>query len=227
MYPRASSCSGWIPTSLILGDALHNLRSALDHLATSLVIVSGGRPNTDVYPRTQFPLFLDRLDKGDAIRDVTIKPKLMPAGEAILERTQPYNRTDDPTRHPLAILNELSNVDKHRVVNLTQGAFGRISVTLRRKSDGAILGHDERVSPSIGNAVVAVFPAVDFPPPDQVDVDAKFAPLVTLDVPTKLARFDLRELLDEMSASVRQVAEEFAVACFQAEPGLFVTPRIF
>jgi len=38
--------------SAIVGDCLHNLRSALDHLAYQLVRVSGGTPNI----HTQFPI---------------------------------------------------------------------------------------------------------------------------------------------------------------------------
>ena len=38
--------------SLILGDLLHNLRSALDHLAWQLVVDGGGTPSQD----TNFPV---------------------------------------------------------------------------------------------------------------------------------------------------------------------------
>lgn len=46
------------PPSLLLaviaGDCLHNLRSALDHLAWALVLENGGEPS-DTNPKTQFP----------------------------------------------------------------------------------------------------------------------------------------------------------------------------
>jgi hypothetical protein len=32
----------------------------------------------------------------------------------LIKRAQPYQRVEGPTMHPLGILHELSNIDKHR-----------------------------------------------------------------------------------------------------------------
>src|ERR1035437_3291653 len=58
-----------IPNELAftLGDALHNLRSTLDHLAYALVVAAGGTPNR----YTSFPIGeLDKDFKGLAKRNV-------------------------------------------------------------------------------------------------------------------------------------------------------------
>ena len=46
---------------------------------------------------------------------------------------QPYQRVDDPTLHPLWILNRLWNVDKHRTLNVVGVNLGKITITF---SDG-------------------------------------------------------------------------------------------
>lgn len=215
------------PLSLVLGDALHNLRAGLDHLAWSLVLVSGKTPSAD-HPRTQFPIYTDRMTGVDPkkgnVRQVTINPGVTRRAETIIERAQPYNRPDDPTRHPLAILSHLSNIDKHRFLPLTQGKFGRVRITLRRKIDGLVLGHERRDQAVDHYTTVAVFDAAGLPPPDEVNVDSEFAPFVTLDTPDRLSTIELSTLVDEMSLAVRQVAEELATECFGTPMGLISDP---
>jgi hypothetical protein len=41
----------------------------------------------------------------------------------MIERMQPYHRTDDPTLHSLWILNELNNIDKHRLLLVLGSAY--------------------------------------------------------------------------------------------------------
>jgi hypothetical protein len=98
--------------SVIVGDYVHNLRSALDHLAWQLVLVSGGTPNA----RTAFPIFTSEPSNGRA----RTAWDAMTAGmhDAIIEtlrEVQPYARADRASEHGLAILAALSNADKHRL----------------------------------------------------------------------------------------------------------------
>ena len=90
---------------LILGDALHNYRAALDHLAYQL-IVAGGLEPTD---RTAFPL-LDDPCKASALAD--IKPGLPEKVRRVLDSVQPC-RNAEPADHPLRILHKLDIADKH------------------------------------------------------------------------------------------------------------------
>jgi len=118
-----------IRLSLIVGDCLHNARSALDHLVWQLIFKHSGKDAT----RCEFPIFCDRDDyllgplqpaQGKAAshrrnpggRKITgVDPRV----KAIIERLQPYNRTDGPADlHPLYLLHNLDNRDKHRVLNL-------------------------------------------------------------------------------------------------------------
>ena len=50
---------------------------------------------------------------------------------------QPYHSTD-PSKHPLAVLNELDNIDKHRHLNLLVATVGEVDVVLHRPDGGTI-----------------------------------------------------------------------------------------
>lgn len=122
--------------SIVSGDYVHNLRSALDHLVWQLVKVSDAKPG----PWTSFPTY---GDQDDFIRDVEQRKKKRGAGPlegierdgpiwALIESHQPYNNTELPPWLPtdmpdrdswkprlthLGILNALNNVDKHRTIH--------------------------------------------------------------------------------------------------------------
>jgi hypothetical protein len=100
---------------LILGDAVHNLRSALDHLIWQLVEAGGGTPNRDTYfPICQTPeKYTAAISKG--------KIKMMrPGAEKIICAVQPYTAGDNP----LWYLHKLDIADKHRLL-VTVTAFVR------------------------------------------------------------------------------------------------------
>lgn len=98
--------------SAILGDAIHNLRSALDHLAYQLVWVgSGKRPSSHVY----FPIADDRTKYIEQRRRQM--KGATPAAIATLDSLAPYKGGNDD----LWRLHRLDNVDKHRVL-LTSGS---------------------------------------------------------------------------------------------------------
>ena len=99
---------------ILIGDVVHNLRSALDHLAWQLVLVNGCEPTR----RTQFPIYCDEArfsGRGQAqIAGMADEDK------ATIEELQPFRQRSERERpHELMVLQYLSNVDKHRVVHTT------------------------------------------------------------------------------------------------------------
>lgn len=98
----------WEP---MLGEIFHDLRSALDQLAYQLAILH--EPTKDPPPGTEFPIFLHRKKfwaqgKGSG----TYKTRgISPTVQAAIEKLQPY----DTPEHPLWVLQQLSNSDKHRL----------------------------------------------------------------------------------------------------------------
>jgi hypothetical protein len=101
--------------SLVMGDVLTNLRAALDHIVYSL---SDPAKRGD---KSWFPITLGRHDfksqAGACLRGVSAKPL------AFIEAQQPYNRPKgaSPGEEPLAVLNQLVNLDKHRYVQTALG----------------------------------------------------------------------------------------------------------
>ena len=96
--------------SAVIGDAVHNLRASLDHLAWKLVIADGITPNSG----STFPIEVDvpKLDRrGIALPNIS--PGVSYDARSILDEVQPYKR-EKPESHGLATLHRLDIGDKHR-----------------------------------------------------------------------------------------------------------------
>jgi hypothetical protein len=107
---------------VIVGDCLHNLRSALDHLACYLVTKNKGM----ITKKTQFPI-LD-VRPTDKKTGQPLRPKI-DGGVAdnvltVIDLLQPYQNKRDAHRHPLWLLSELSNADKHRLLHVAIACLG-------------------------------------------------------------------------------------------------------
>jgi hypothetical protein len=105
--------------SLALGDALHNLRAALDYLAWQLVLASDGKPDRNTY----FPIRKSRPNtKPDqhGIDLPDIRPGLNLDIRQVLDKVQPYHRSD-PGHHQLALLHDADIADKHHALLVTTG----------------------------------------------------------------------------------------------------------
>jgi hypothetical protein len=94
--------------ALIFGDMISNLRTTLDYLVWQLVLAGGLRPGR----RTSFPVVRHAKDwevqSRAALRGVAKEW----ADE--IEARQPYNHPERPAVHPLAILDHVNNLNKHR-----------------------------------------------------------------------------------------------------------------
>jgi hypothetical protein len=111
---------------LLAGEAIQNLRSALDHLVYA---ASGGGE------RTQFPIYKSAEDF--SARPKSVLKGVPEATVAAIERTQPYElAAQDPTAESLFVLRELSNADKHRVLATVTTAVMRESVGTREGVEG-------------------------------------------------------------------------------------------
>jgi hypothetical protein len=95
---------------LIAGDALFNMRAALDYIVTEAVL---SNPPHTPSPTNQFPVAQDAKSfRNIEARQLAGVPDTL---RAILEKFQPYH----PGNEPLTILSKLHNPDKHRSLNLT------------------------------------------------------------------------------------------------------------
>jgi len=107
---------------VMFGDALHNFRSALDHLVWQLVLLNDEAPGN----HNQFPIcdteasYLGvRREGQSSARDYRLRGVSDPHKE-LIDQMQPYQTVAPPRSIPaLTALRKLSNHDKHRLVHLT------------------------------------------------------------------------------------------------------------
>ena len=94
--------------ALVFGDMISNLRTTLDYLVWQLVLLTGRRPGR----RTGFPVVRREKD-WEAQSRVALRGVEEPWASEI-EARQPFKRPDRPSVHPLAILDHVNNLNKHR-----------------------------------------------------------------------------------------------------------------
>jgi hypothetical protein len=119
---------------LIAGDAIHNLRSALDHLAWQLALryFNGVEPQKPgIVKNIQFPIVSDVSKWAGSPHRINVTP----ADVLKLEKVQPFYVTHPVGRHFLEGLAEFSNADKHRTVQLAYTAVGDVTIVGPARSD--------------------------------------------------------------------------------------------
>ncbi len=99
--------------SLLAGDAIHNARSALDHLVYQLVLADDGDPS----PRTAFPIHVKEPDERAARKyDAAVEGITREEPLTLIRAFQPYKRPASPLREDIALLGRLDIQDKHRTI---------------------------------------------------------------------------------------------------------------
>lgn len=108
---------------LILGDGVHNLRSALDHLMAELCELKAGRP----VPSPGFPIYAN--PPSQRARQALRKSlnQVSPDHAAIIEKLQPFRSPGSSDALALGMIATLDNYDKHQFVHPT---FATIRATI-------------------------------------------------------------------------------------------------
>jgi hypothetical protein len=110
--------------SLMVADAFHNLRTALDHLVFAIAMHQSGTSSPPCENRLQFPIADDRKRFDRAVDDGSYLGMIRDPIRAAIEAAQPYNRPHPELPPLLAMLRDFTNRDKHK---LLQMAFGTIA----------------------------------------------------------------------------------------------------
>ena len=113
--------------SLIAADCIHNLRASLDQLAFSLSWAHTTGPLAKrVAESCEFPIYGPREPTA---RDLKKRMGAVhPDAQAIIKDLQPHHAGDAFAREKLWILDQLWNLDKHRMLPLT--VFGQQAVQM-------------------------------------------------------------------------------------------------
>ncbi|MGB9121194.1 MAG: hypothetical protein WCE73_11285 [Candidatus Angelobacter sp.] len=123
--------------AMLIGEFAYSMRSALDHLAWQLALLTTDKPGR----QTAFPIESEcplPSNKGYAEKIANIPP--VPLG--VIESLQPYKAGAAFKSHPLWQLNKLCNIDKHQVVAISYIHFAvridGVSTARRRDLDHVI-----------------------------------------------------------------------------------------
>jgi hypothetical protein len=157
---------------LIVGDCFQNLRSALDYLVWELVLAENNQPaENNMFPICSTP---------DAFKNATKGRKRLlgvhPDAVALIESLQPYHMGKDWQKSIFWIIDEFSNINKHRRVLLTMLRASRTPIEIV-EIGGELWGHgrlpifdsDAKIAPLIPDAT------------GQMKVDAQLIACVTFD----------------------------------------------
>lgn len=190
---------------LRIGDALHNLHSALDNLAWQLALANLGREPTEREAKSiSFPISLTREDFS-ALNSLTM---FSSSHVALLRRLQPYHRGDRAraATHTLAILKKLSNIDKHRIVHMSYIALQGSPIVIRAIRDCNVTNIVRSPSgvPLVDGQELARVQGTSTGPNVEVEGKAKLSGRVTLADGTPA-----QEQLDRIIRSVRHVLGQF------------------
>ena len=97
---------------LVIGDCVHNYRSALDHLAFQLAVVNKSTLGAD---RIQFPIYAKPGKFKNFVKD-NVAPFVSGPALAAIKRLQPYETDYIPENSTLWCLSQLDIIDKHRLL---------------------------------------------------------------------------------------------------------------
>ncbi len=179
----------------IIGEIAHGLRSALNNLAASL----SGASDANI----DFPVFVNEPDFTRSGRN-KIK-KLRPEHQAAIECLQPYQRAD-PNETPLAIINRLARIDKHRegTFKVIANVFGDYHFNAVR--DIASYGHAQLYYGVMKNGdPLAEIEVVPNGPQPELHIQANFRVGIAFG-----ERWTLPHPFPRLIAEVRDIVEAFA-----------------
>jgi hypothetical protein len=185
--------------SVLLGEGLYDLRSALDHLAWQLVIRAGGAPDK----RTEFPIFKDPSKFKNGAHDKM--RGMSDAMKAAIRDLQPCFRAK-PAAFPLWWLQDLCNTDKHQTLHLIVASCsgGLFNPPLPMSLEGVpiYLGGLEP-----GTELLRL-------PPEQMHVD--YVPFVgvEIDLPGPIYRRHLPFLFQSLQVETLHIIRRFNTAFF-------------
>lgn len=183
---------------LIVGDCLQNLRTSLDYLVWELVMLAGNAPNKkNMFPVCLTPQAFLSAESGGRMQGVDAAPV------ALIKSIQPYH-DGQPGATSLAILDELTNINKHRRLLLTD--YSTLSIReltdtmglwLKAGSpDLTTLAHNA----GIGRVVTA----------EQMNMQGDLIPFVAFNEGT-VKEMDVRFMLEGLVAYVSAVVDNFEI----------------
>lgn len=181
---------------LAFGDAVHQLRSSLDHIVYALIQPLTTDPKA--LRKIDFPIYVDE-DRFRASQSVGYLRRLLsPAQFTEIEQSQPYKRqTAKPDDDWLWVLGELDNIDKHRSILVVDPRL----LTKRLLVDGTL---------SVAKHRLQAGAPVEVPPiPSDVVLEERAFVAVLAETGLRCDNTTVIKVWREMIASVKNVISAF------------------
>jgi hypothetical protein len=180
--------------SVVIGDAIQNLRSALDHLAHALVVI--GTSSLGPHPHVYFPIF-DSASEYKAGKMRKIQGMRQDAIDAI-DATEPYKGGSLDPDDTLWCLNALNKIDKHRLLLTVASQYESHSMTPGQRAQ-------------VVRGYYGSYPATANPPN-----------LTGVHIPAKLRHFPLKAGDELLTAPIAEMYEnvQFRFVVAFNEPGI-------
>jgi hypothetical protein len=206
-HPKPRSLDPTLP--MIIGDCVHNLRSALDHLVYQLAILNGAGP--DAASQTSFPIYLKPKVFNDVVNK-KVAPFISAAALTVIESLQPY-KTSEPEHCALWKVSQLDNIDKHRLFVVVAQEFRLHSWKIT--ADGNTysgITPDSKWKPSIeGTEIMRVEMAGE----GNVNMQAKTATAVKFSTTAAVCDGQIVEhVLEECGLEVQRIIDDFGKRFF-------------
>lgn len=197
--------------SIIIGEIVHDLRSALDHAVYELTVRECGRPLV----RTEFPVFDDEAKylatkkNGDPIPASGLYKirGINAEAQAVVKTLQPFEfrKNNAADQEPLiGLLHELSIVDKHRTIHISRRVGNRFRFEfVREVENGWEIGFVEDTTLEDGTSLGWWTPVG--PLDDKVDVEFTIEFAVTFaDTVSVVRNQPVIKLLDALHAATEE-----------------------
>lgn len=123
--------------TLIFADCINNMRCALDYLVYAIAVHEAAPNPPSNEKDLLFPIVDSRANFDKAVTDQRRLGKISDSVRTAIEKFQPYNRPHPELPPLLAVLRELNNADKHRLLRLVFGAVQGGELTLVGNSEVA------------------------------------------------------------------------------------------
>ena len=129
-----------------IAEVANLLRSVLDQLVWQLVLANGRDPSV---LRTQFPIMVNHAAYAhgkNPPRDRFLEG-VARKHRRVIDEYQPYQRARQAQRHPLLILNEVANSEKHRAGHAVLGTATECRARLSRPGEDEVMISFKRAMP--------------------------------------------------------------------------------
>jgi hypothetical protein len=212
--PKPEPISESLP--LAIGDCVHNLRSALDHLAFQLAVVNGKAAEAET--KIAFPIYLTDAEFWNFSKK-RVAPFIDAEALTEIENLQPYKTGNGGEGNLLWVLHQLDIIDKHRLIVVIARQMRPTSFTVEVPTGETFahtLAESQWTPMEDGTEILRVDLSEVIQTPGRVHVEIQYASMVYV---KETGLFcdgnEIQGLLQQCHDFVRQVVEGFEVEFFR------------